>query len=105
MLLLAKYLIIGVVFHHIFILGKTELSWTFIACTYPKFYSPLYLPRDYVLLTCRQICNAGFLIPASQRGQGFGSVLARSYLHYGPRLGYEASVFNLVYVNNIASVK
>ncbi|KAK7691761.1 hypothetical protein QCA50_005162 [Cerrena zonata] len=51
------------------------------------------------------ICNAGFLIPASQRNRGFGSTLARSYLHYGPRLGYEASVFNLVYVNNIASVK
>ncbi|KAI0090753.1 hypothetical protein BDY19DRAFT_887330 [Irpex rosettiformis] len=51
------------------------------------------------------ICNAGFLIPQSQRGRGFGSVLARSYLYYGPRLGYEASVFNLVYVNNIASIK
>ncbi|KAJ3539770.1 hypothetical protein NM688_g6318 [Phlebia brevispora] len=51
------------------------------------------------------ICNAGFLIPATQRGKGFGSVLAKSYLHYAPQLGYEASVFNLVYVNNIASVK
>ncbi|KAI0628980.1 hypothetical protein C8Q77DRAFT_326404 [Trametes polyzona] len=51
------------------------------------------------------ICNAGFLVPPSQRGHGIGKVLARSYLHYGPRLGYEASVFNLVYVNNVASVK
>ncbi|KAH9855989.1 hypothetical protein C2E23DRAFT_866553 [Lenzites betulinus] len=51
------------------------------------------------------ICNAGFLVPPSQRGHGIGTVLARSYLHYGPRLGYEASVFNLVYVNNVASVK
>ncbi|PSR74947.1 hypothetical protein PHLCEN_2v9436, partial [Hermanssonia centrifuga] len=50
------------------------------------------------------ICNAGFLIPPAQRAKGFGAVLARSYLHYGPRLGYEASVFNLVYVNNVASV-
>lgn len=31
--------------------------------------------------------------------------LARSYLHYAPRLGYQASVFNLVYVNNLASVR
>ncbi|CDO69606.1 hypothetical protein BN946_scf184875.g9 [Trametes cinnabarina] len=55
---------------------------------------------------CRfQICNAGFLVPPAQRGHGIGTVLARSYLHYGPRLGYEASVFNLVYVNNVASVK
>ena len=52
-----------------------------------------------------QICNAGFLIPPLQRGKGFGGVLARSYLHYAPQLGYEASVFNLVYVNNVASVK
>ncbi|EKM53410.1 uncharacterized protein PHACADRAFT_259773 [Phanerochaete carnosa HHB-10118-sp] len=51
------------------------------------------------------ICNAGFLIPLAQRAKGFGSVLAKSYLHYAPRLGYEASVFNLVYVNNIASVR
>lgn len=51
------------------------------------------------------ICNAGFLIPSSQRGQGLGLTLGRSYLYYAPRLGYEASVFNLVYVNNIASVR
>lgn len=56
-------------------------------------------------LSLLQICNAGFLVPPSQRGHGIGTVLARSYLHYGPRLGYEASVFNLVYVNNVASVK
>ncbi|KAF7799918.1 hypothetical protein EIP86_011161 [Pleurotus ostreatoroseus] len=39
------------------------------------------------------------------RAKGFGTVLAKSYLHYGPCLGYEASVFNLVYVNNVASIK
>ncbi|KAH8093932.1 hypothetical protein BXZ70DRAFT_1072745 [Cristinia sonorae] len=51
------------------------------------------------------ICNAGFLVPVAQRAQGYGSLLARSYLYYAPRLGYEASVFNLVYVNNVASVR
>ncbi|KIJ15515.1 hypothetical protein PAXINDRAFT_114666 [Paxillus involutus ATCC 200175] len=51
------------------------------------------------------ICNAGFVVPPSQRGGGYGGVLARSYLHYAPRLGYTASVFNLVYVNNVASVR
>ncbi|EJD08064.1 uncharacterized protein FOMMEDRAFT_73495 [Fomitiporia mediterranea MF3/22] len=50
------------------------------------------------------ICNAGFVVPFSSRGQGFASVLARSYLHYAPRLGYQASVFNLVYVNNSANI-
>ncbi|KAF8622710.1 hypothetical protein AX15_006801 [Amanita polypyramis BW_CC] len=51
------------------------------------------------------ICNAGFVVPSIHRSAGYGSVLAQSYLHYAPRLGYQASVFNLVYVNNIASVK
>lgn len=51
------------------------------------------------------ICNAGFLVPVSQRAKGVGAALARSFLHYAPRLGYEASVFNLVFVNNTASVR
>ncbi|KJA27790.1 hypothetical protein HYPSUDRAFT_34937 [Hypholoma sublateritium FD-334 SS-4] len=51
------------------------------------------------------ICNAGFVVPPNQRGRGYGSLLAESYVHYAPRLGYQASVFNLVYVNNGASVR
>jgi len=51
------------------------------------------------------ICNAGFVVPPSHRGGGYGRVLAQSYLYYAPRLGYKASVFNLVYVNNVASVR
>nr|GAT57840.1 alternative cyclin Pcl12 [Mycena chlorophos] len=51
------------------------------------------------------ICNGGFVVPPVHRGSGYGSALAKSYLHYAPKLGYRASVFNLVYVNNVASVK
>ncbi|TFK44892.1 hypothetical protein BDQ12DRAFT_730900 [Crucibulum laeve] len=51
------------------------------------------------------ICNAGFVVPPIHRGTGYGSVLAESYVHYAPKLGYQASVFNLVYVNNTASIK
>jgi len=51
------------------------------------------------------ICNAGFIVSPTHRGGGYGTVLGKSYLHYGPKLGYRASVFNLVYVNNIASVR
>ncbi|KAH7883210.1 hypothetical protein F5I97DRAFT_1939055 [Phlebopus sp. FC_14] len=51
------------------------------------------------------ICNAGFVVPPSQRGGGYGRVLARSYLYYAPKLGYRASVFNLVYANNVASIR
>jgi len=51
------------------------------------------------------ICNAGFVVPPEHRGGGYGSALAKSYVYYAPKLGYQASVFNLVYVNNVASVK
>ncbi|KAF8967973.1 hypothetical protein BDZ97DRAFT_1655809 [Flammula alnicola] len=51
------------------------------------------------------ICNAGFVVPPRQRGMGYGTLLSKSYVHYAPRLGYQASVFNLVYVNNVASIK
>jgi len=51
------------------------------------------------------ICNAGFVIPPSHRQSGYGKTLGRSFLHYGPLLGYKASVFNLVYTNNTGSLR
>ncbi|KAJ6624301.1 hypothetical protein B0H10DRAFT_1784954, partial [Mycena sp. CBHHK59/15] len=51
------------------------------------------------------ICNGGFVVPPKHRGGGYGSALAKSYVYYAPKLGYKASVFNLVYTNNLASVK
>jgi len=51
------------------------------------------------------ICNAGFIVPRNHWNKGYGRVLARSYLYYGPKLGYRGSVFNLVYVNNTASIR
>ncbi|KAK0559735.1 hypothetical protein OC844_004214 [Tilletia horrida] len=51
------------------------------------------------------ICNGGFVVSPLQRGLSVGSTLGKSYLHYAPLLGYKGSVFNLVYVNNVASVK
>ncbi|KAJ7106053.1 hypothetical protein C8R43DRAFT_218374 [Mycena crocata] len=51
------------------------------------------------------ICNGGFVVPPTQRAKGYGAALAKSYVHYAPKLGYRASVFNLVYTNNSASVK
>lgn len=44
-----------------------------------------------------QNCNAGFLVPPIQRGKKIGGALAKSFVEYAPRLGYRASVFNLVY--------
>ncbi|PAV24216.1 acyl- N-acyltransferase [Pyrrhoderma noxium] len=51
------------------------------------------------------ICNGGFVVPHASRGKGFARILARSYLHYAPRLGFSASVFNLVFVDNVASIR
>jgi len=51
------------------------------------------------------ICNAGFVVPPNHWNRGYGRVLANSYLYYGPKLGYRGSVFNLVYTNNVASIK
>ncbi|OAV94911.1 hypothetical protein PTTG_04669 [Puccinia triticina 1-1 BBBD Race 1] len=49
-------------------------------------------------------CNGGFVVDPRHRGRKIGKTLARSFLHYAPLLGYRASVFNLVYKNNLASV-
>ncbi|RXW18672.1 hypothetical protein EST38_g7183 [Candolleomyces aberdarensis] len=51
------------------------------------------------------ICNGGFVVPSINQGKGYGKALGESYLHYAPKLGYRGSVFNLVYVNNTASVR
>ena len=51
------------------------------------------------------LCNAGFVVPPTGRGLGLGGVFGRSFLHFGPQAGYKGSVFNMVYVNNTASVK
>ncbi|KAJ9100557.1 hypothetical protein QFC21_003600 [Naganishia friedmannii] len=48
--------------------------------------------------------NAGFLIPPTFRGLKIGKTLGKSYLIYGPKLGYRGSVFNLVFKNNHASL-
>ena len=40
-------------------------------------------------LTGSQICNAGFIVNFHKRGLGLGSALGKSYLHYGPKLGYK----------------
>lgn len=45
------------------------------------------------------------MVPTIHRGKGYASALAKSFLHYAPALGYKASVFNLVYTNNLASVR
>lgn len=65
----------------------------------------MHLPQPNYPGRSSHLCNAGFVVPSVHRGLRIGSTLGRSYLHYGPRLGYRGSVFNLVYVSNAASVR
>jgi len=44
-------------------------------------------------------------VPHSMRGRKVGKALASAYCVYAPLLGYRASVFNLVFKNNIASLR
>lgn len=54
---------------------------------------------------CSHNCNAGFLVNPQTRGLSVGKTLGKSYLKWAPILGYVYSVFNLVFVTNVASVK
>lgn len=54
---------------------------------------------------CSDVCNAGFVVNSRLRGKGLGMTLGNLYLQWAPRLGYTYSVFNLVFVTNIASIK
>lgn len=63
------------------------------------YIKPNYMPR------CSHNCNAGFLVNTSHRGKKIGHRLAQVYLKWAPLLGYTYSVYNLVFVTNIASWK
>jgi L-amino acid N-acyltransferase YncA len=43
-----------------------------------------------------QISNAGFMVRDTHRGQGLGSLLAKSSLHLAKDLGFRAMQFNMV---------
>ncbi|KAG0263506.1 hypothetical protein BG011_008677 [Mortierella polycephala] len=51
------------------------------------------------------ICNGGFIVNSSHRGLGIGSILGKAFLKLVPVIGYRASMFNLVFVSNEASIK
>lgn len=71
----------------------------------------LFLGTNYIKPNytgrCSHNCNAGFLVSFKYRGSPFklGKNMGKVYLQWAPKLGYTYSVFNLVFVSNVASVK
>jgi hypothetical protein len=59
-----------------------------------------YTPRRFrPALADAQNCNGGFIVPHATRGRGASHALAQAFSIYAPKLGYRASVFNLVYAS------
>ncbi|KAG0348174.1 hypothetical protein BG004_005830 [Podila humilis] len=54
---------------------------------------------------CSHICNGGFMVNPSHRGLGIGAIMGKAFLRLVPVIGYRASMFNLVFVSNVASIK
>ncbi|CAO3655810.1 unnamed protein product [Mucor fragilis] len=53
---------------------------------------------------CSHICNGGFFVMNSHRGKGAGVVMGEAFKVLVPAIGYKASMFNLVFENNPASI-
>ncbi|AQZ10659.1 (ZYRO0F07062g) [Zygosaccharomyces parabailii] len=68
------------------------------------FLGTFYIKPNY-MARCSHNCNAGFLVNHLKRGKKIGFRLAQIYLKWAPLLGYKYSVFNLVFVTNVASWK
>ncbi|KAI9264473.1 hypothetical protein BY458DRAFT_514147 [Sporodiniella umbellata] len=53
---------------------------------------------------CAHICNGGFFVMDHFRGLGAGQRMGEAFKVLVPAIGYQASVFNLVFENNQASI-
>ncbi|KAI8991059.1 hypothetical protein BDF20DRAFT_842420 [Mycotypha africana] len=53
---------------------------------------------------CSHICNGGFFVMDHYRGLGAGVVMGEAFKVLAPAIGYKASLFNLVFENNPASI-
>lgn len=69
-----------------------------------EFLGTFYIKPNYVG-RCSHVCNAGFMVNHEIRGLGLGKEMGRKYLEWAPILGYQYSVFNLVFETNEASLK
>ncbi len=53
---------------------------------------------------CSHVCNGGFITNPKYRNKGIGTFMADNFKRLAKDLGYRASLFNLVFANNLASV-
>lgn len=53
---------------------------------------------------CSHICNAGFIVQPSARGQGIGRLMGESMLAIAPTKGYTAVMFNIIFSTNTPSL-
>ncbi|PHH61478.1 hypothetical protein CDD81_325 [Ophiocordyceps australis] len=77
---------------------RDDMDWASM-CMGSYYVKPNYPGRS------SHVCNAGFIVTESARGQGVGLLLGESYVDWAPKLGFSYSVFNLVYETNVASLK
>jgi RimJ/RimL family protein N-acetyltransferase len=54
---------------------------------------------------CAHVCNGGFITAPEARKQGVATLMGHIYLQAAKDLGYRSSYFNLVFANNVASVR
>jgi GNAT superfamily N-acetyltransferase len=54
---------------------------------------------------CSHVCNGGFITNPAYRGLGIGKLMGEKFKRLAKDLGYKSSLFNLVFANNVASVR
>lgn len=81
-----------------------KLSQSDLVLPDPQFIGCFYVKPNYPGRSSH-LCNGGFLVAPSFRGLGAGYILGERYRFIAQRLGYRGSVFNLVFLDNPASLK
>lgn len=77
---------------------------TYIAEQPPTKVSGTYILRPNQSGGGSHVANAGFMVPASARGQGIGRAMAEHCLSEARRLGFRAMQFNYVVSTNTAAI-
>jgi RimJ/RimL family protein N-acetyltransferase len=54
---------------------------------------------------CSHICNGGFITSPKYRNLGIGKLMGSAFIQLAKDLGYQSSLFNLVFANNLPSIK